>query len=56
MSFTAPAPGTAAAQALDRLAGARGAGRPCAPVRTLLPPGDIGAAYAVQSAWVAAQV
>jgi 2-keto-4-pentenoate hydratase len=56
MTFTAPAPGTAAAQALDRLAGARGAGQPCAPVRTLLPPGDIAAAYAVQSAWVAAQV
>lgn len=56
MPLSQPAPGTAAAAALDRLAGARGAGRPCPPVRTLLPAGDIDGAYAVQSAWVAAQV
>ncbi|GAA0411097.1 putative hydratase/decarboxylase [Acrocarpospora corrugata] len=42
--------------ALAQLSEARATGRPCAPVRTLLPPGDVGAAYAVQSAWVAAQV
>jgi 2-keto-4-pentenoate hydratase len=47
---------TLASAALQRLAGARAAGRPCAPVRTLLPDGDIGAAYAVQAAWVARQV
>jgi 2-keto-4-pentenoate hydratase len=29
---------------------------PCAPVRTLLPAGDIAVAYAVQAAWVASQV
>ena len=36
----------------------RGASRrtPCAPVRALLPDGDIGAAYAVQSAWVTVQL
>jgi 2-keto-4-pentenoate hydratase len=45
-----------AALALERLAGARATGRPCPPVRTLLPAGDIGAAYAVQAAWVAGQV
>ena len=38
----------------DRLAAARATGRPCRPVRTLLPAGDVGAAYAVQAAWVAA--
>ena len=56
MSFTASSPGAATAAALDRLTAARAAGRPCPPVRTLLPDGDIGAAYAVQSAWVAAQL
>ncbi|MDX6341204.1 MAG: 2-keto-4-pentenoate hydratase [Trebonia sp.] len=56
MTFTAPVLGAPAAEALAWLAGARAAGRPCAPVRTLLPAGDIGTAYAVQSAWVAAQV
>ena len=56
MTFSAPVLDAPAAEALAWLAGARAAGRPCAPVRTLLPPGDIGAAYAVQSAWVAAQV
>ena len=45
-----------ATMALERLAAARATGRPCPPVRTLLPPGDIGAAYAVQAAWVASQV
>jgi 2-keto-4-pentenoate hydratase len=54
MSFTGQALDTAAA--LARLTGARLAGRPCAPVRALLPDGDIGAAYAVQSAWVTAQL
>jgi 2-keto-4-pentenoate hydratase len=38
---------TPAAMALERLAAARASGRPCAPVRTLPPGGDIGAAYAV---------
>lgn len=52
MSFTAPSLDAPAALALDRLATARATGRPCAPVRTLLPAGDIGLAYAVQSAWV----
>jgi 2-keto-4-pentenoate hydratase len=47
---------TPATAALERLAAARAARRPCAPVRTLLPAGDIGAAYAVQAAWVAGQV
>jgi 2-keto-4-pentenoate hydratase len=45
-----------AATALDRLATARATRRPCAPVRDLLPAGDVVAAYAVQSAWVADQV
>jgi 2-keto-4-pentenoate hydratase len=55
MSFTGQALDTAAA-ALAQLTGARLAGRPCAPVRALLPDGDIGAAYAVQSAWVTVQL
>jgi 2-keto-4-pentenoate hydratase len=41
-----------AAAALLRLTTAHAERRPCAPVRDLLPPGDIDAAYAVQSAWV----
>jgi 2-keto-4-pentenoate hydratase len=45
-----------AAWALDRLMGARAEARPCAPVRDLLPLADIGAAYAVQSAWVSRQI
>ena len=45
-----------AATALDRLTAARASRRPCAPVRDLLPAGDVEAAYAVQSAWVAGQV
>jgi 2-keto-4-pentenoate hydratase len=56
MSFTAPSLDAQAAMALDQLTAARASGRPCAPVRTLLPAGDIGIAYAVQSAWVNAQV
>ncbi len=56
MSSTAPPLDAAAAAALGRLTAARAAGRPCPPVRALLPDGDIGAAYAVQSAWVAAQL
>lgn len=51
-----PSLDTKAVVALDHLADARSAGRPCAPVRGLLLAGDVGAAYAVQSAWVAAQV
>ena len=39
---------TGAAEALDRLTEARAARRPCAPVRDLLPAGDLRAAYAVQ--------
>jgi len=39
-----------------RLATARAERRPCAPVRDLLPPGDLGVAYAVQSVWVTRQV
>ncbi|MGD0705414.1 MAG: fumarylacetoacetate hydrolase family protein [Trebonia sp.] len=42
--------------ALGRLSTARATRLPCAPVRDLLPAGDIDAAYAVQSAWVAGQV
>jgi 2-keto-4-pentenoate hydratase len=56
MTYSAPVLDAPAAEALAWLAAARAAGRPCAPVRTLLPAGDIGAAYAVQSAWVADQV
>jgi 2-keto-4-pentenoate hydratase len=56
MAFTAPSLDAPATVALERLAAARAAGRPCLPVRTLLPEGDIDAAYAVQSAWVAAQI
>ncbi|MER5769733.1 2-keto-4-pentenoate hydratase [Streptomyces sp. NPDC001985] len=36
-------------RAAERLADAHRAGVPCAPVRDLLPPGDLDAAYAVQS-------
>jgi 2-keto-4-pentenoate hydratase len=56
MSLLVPSLGTPATAALDRLAAARATGRPCAPVRTLLPAGDIHTAYAVQAAWVAGQV
>jgi 2-keto-4-pentenoate hydratase len=45
-----------AAMALDRLTAARATRRPCAPVRDLLRAGDLDAAYAVQSVWVADQV
>ena len=48
--------GANAATALDRLTTARATRRPCAPVRALLPDGDVDAAYAVQSAWVADQI
>ncbi|WP_323746104.1 fumarylacetoacetate hydrolase family protein [Catenulispora pinisilvae] len=44
-----------AAEALHRLSAARATRQPCAPVRALLPAGDVDAAYAVQSAWVAGQ-
>lgn len=47
---------TGAAEALNRLSEARTTRRPCAPVRDLLPPGDLDAAYAVQSAWAERQV
>jgi 2-keto-4-pentenoate hydratase len=56
MSLAVPSLDASATMALDRLAAARVFGRPCPPVRTLLPAGDIGAAYAVQAAWVASQV
>jgi 2-keto-4-pentenoate hydratase len=56
MTSTRSTLGADAATALDRLAAARATRRPCAPVRDLLPAGDVGAAYAVQSAWVADQV
>ena len=58
MSIEIPSPAldTRASETLERLAAARAAGRPCPPVRTLLPPGDVGTAYAVQAAWVAGQV
>ena len=45
-----------ALKALDLLAAARATRQPCPPVRGLLPAGDIDAAYAVQSAWVADQI
>ncbi len=45
-----------AVKALEMLTAARAARRPCPPVRGLLPAGDVDAAYAVQSAWVADQV
>jgi 2-oxopent-4-enoate hydratase len=48
--------GTRAAEAYARLAAARADRRPCAPVRDLLSPGDIDAAYSVQSAWVADRI
>jgi len=47
---------TAIAAVVDQLSAARSSRRPCAPVRGLLPAGDIDAAYAVQSAWVAGQI
>jgi 2-keto-4-pentenoate hydratase len=56
MSLAVPSLGASATMALERLAAARVTGRPCPPVRTLLPAGDIGAAYAVQAAWVASQI
>jgi 2-keto-4-pentenoate hydratase len=43
-------------KALDMLVAARATGEPCPPVRGLLPDGDVDAAYAVQSAWVADQI
>jgi 2-keto-4-pentenoate hydratase len=46
----------AQSRALEMLAGARATGRPCPPVRDLLPAGDVDAAYAVQSYWVADQI
>jgi 2-keto-4-pentenoate hydratase len=45
-----------AAKALEMLVAARASGQPCPPVRGLLPDGDIDAAYAVQSSWVADQI
>ena len=44
------------AAVVDRLSEARSSRRPCAPVRGLLPTGDIDAAYAAQSAWIAEQI
>ena len=43
-------------KALEMLVAARATGQPCPPVRGLLPDGDVDAAYAVQSAWVADQI
>jgi 2-keto-4-pentenoate hydratase len=43
-------------KALGILVAARATGEPCPPVRGLLPDGDVDAAYAVQSAWVADQI
>lgn len=49
-----PSPlGRAVTEASRRLAAARASHRPCPPVRDLLPPDDVHAAYAVQSRWVA---
>ena len=45
-----------AAKALDMLVTARASGQPCPPIRGLLPPDDVDAAYAVQSSWVADQI
>jgi 2-keto-4-pentenoate hydratase len=56
MSLAVPSLDASAMVALERLARARATGRACAPVRTLLPAGGIGTAYAVQTAWVASQV
>jgi 2-keto-4-pentenoate hydratase len=47
---------SAQSRALELLVGARATGRPCPPVRDLLPAGDVDAAYAVQSYWVADQI
>lgn len=55
MSVAIPSLDTSAAMALGRLADAR-APAVLRAVRTLLPDGDIGAAYAVQAAWVAGRV
>jgi 2-oxopent-4-enoate hydratase len=41
---------------LTQLLQARATGRPCPPIRGLLPGGDIAAAYAVQTAWVEREV
>jgi len=46
----------AQSRALEMLVAARATGQPCPPVRGLLPDGDVDAAYAVQSAWVADQI
>jgi 2-keto-4-pentenoate hydratase len=45
-----------AAKALEMLVAARATRQPCSPVRGLLPAGDVDAAYAVQSVWVADQI
>jgi len=49
---TQAAPAAGLRTATDRLRAAAASRRPCAPVRTLLPDGDITAAYAVQTALV----
>jgi 2-keto-4-pentenoate hydratase len=46
----------AQSRALEMLVAARATGQPCPPVRGLLPDGDVDAAYAVQSSWVADQI
>src|ERR1700728_391092 len=45
-----------AGKALEMLVSSRASGQPCPPVRGLLPDGDVDAAYAVQSSWVADQI
>jgi 2-keto-4-pentenoate hydratase len=56
MSLAAPSLDASATAALNRLTAARATGHPCPPVRTLLPAGDVGCAYAIQAAWVASQL
>jgi 2-keto-4-pentenoate hydratase len=56
MTIVNPALDGGALEALDLLAAARATRQPCPPVRGLLPAGDVDAAYAVQSAWVADQI
>ncbi|RYJ29241.1 2-keto-4-pentenoate hydratase [Streptomyces sp. L-9-10] len=50
--MTASSLARATAEASRRLADVRVSHRPCPPVRDLLPPGDVHAAYSVQSRWV----
>jgi 2-keto-4-pentenoate hydratase len=56
MTVAATSLSPSAATALERLIEARAAGRPCPPVRPLLPDGDIDTAYEIQAAWIAGRV